>query len=210
MVEKTLQPLKSHPYISLFTLLAIVSIIVALVVIGSRSIENKSSIQHEFWSSKGISSYRIDVTTLALPVLPIGRSLFIQDGKITQDNIISCESPSTEHPAHYCDTIRRYYSGTGQYTLEELFDIADQCTRRTQNIIVICPAFHTSHFQGFSSSDELFDAAKTCEKYLQSSDVLCFVEYDVDYGYPKTIAQYMPQVLDGWVVISVKDFQVVQ
>jgi hypothetical protein len=145
-----------------------------------------------------------------LPVAPVGLELTVQDGQVTKYIIIACENPSEEYPERWCEPTRHYYWSMGIYTIEELFDIADECTLKTRASLANCPAFAVDEFHGFEDPDNMFNMAQTCKTYLQTSAWLCAVKYDAHYGFPKTIVTYDPSVLDGSTTIIVKEFQVIQ
>jgi hypothetical protein len=57
--------------------------------------------------------------------------------------------------------------------------------------------------------NQLFDKAEACEN--RTSDSVCTVEYDPDYGYPKAITQKAaPNVVDGNSQLQVLDFHVIE
>lgn len=207
MARKTIRAIKSHIILTLFSTLMILIIISTIAFYRMESIGANTSSEHDLWSAKGISSYQIRIVTLAMPAPAVALDLTIQDKKIVKQNIVACDNPSEENPSEYCDIIRHYYSYLGQYTVERLFDFADQCTAQTQTSLAICPAFKND-FQDFSTSDEMFNAAKTCNDYLHISNPLCTVQYDSDYGYPRMISMFTPEVTDGFTSITVKDFRV--
>ncbi len=159
------------------------------------------------WNSAGIQNYQMRLVTLALPVPAIGLDLTVQKGEIVQQSIIACENPSAEYPESACETISRYYSNMGRYTVDQLFDFADECLRKTQIAIAHCPAFAADKLQRFSNYDDIFSMAHACQHYLESSDLLCSVNYDTHYGYPNAISTYAPNVMDGSIMITVKEFQ---
>jgi len=162
------------------------------------------------WDVRGSTHYRIIVETIAPPVPPLGWELTVRDGEIIDRSIIACDNPSEEYPERLCEPIQTYYQGSGLYTLEELFEIADACTLETQVLLNQCPAYSSSEFRGFSTTDELFDAEDVCEDYLQSWDSLCAVEYDPTYGYPRDTTILVYGVLDAGTTIRVKEVEIIE
>jgi hypothetical protein len=204
MSRKIAQILKFHMLAGILAVLLTVMIIVVVV----RS-NIKPLTQRDFWKAKGISSYQMRVDTVALPSPPVGLDLTIRGGEITNQSIIACDNPSEEYPESLCDTIKRYYSWVGRYTIEQLFDTAQECIRKTQTSFAVCPAVNASEFSAFSTSEDMVNTANACRSYLQGLDSLCTVQYDSDYGYPNHISFYNPNVFDGYSTITVNDFHVI-
>jgi hypothetical protein len=173
-------------------------------------IEQNSMSYRALWAAKGAANYQIQIVTGSPPAPPVGWELTVQNGQITRQSIIACDHPSEEYPASNCDTIRQYYSSVGKYTIAQLFALAEDGLGLTQNSLLKCNLSTGNNFRSFSTLDEMRTAAQTCQNYLQSSDVLYAVQYDPDYGYPKTITEYTPSVFDGSMTIEVKDFRVIQ
>ncbi len=163
--------------------------------------------QRALWNENGSPDYQIRLLTVAPPAPPIGLELTVQGGQITQERILACDSPSDEYPADLCEPIRVYYGWMGRYTINQLFELADNGTWRTRNSMAKCAAFTIQNFQGFSSSDELGQAACLCQTDLQSSDLLASVEYDPIYGYPSRIMNYIRQVMDGGLSVEVQAYR---
>lgn len=162
------------------------------------------------WVQRGISNYEMRVVTVALPVPVIALDLTIRDQRIIGKSIVACNNPSEPYHPVDCETIKQYYSQAGAYTVEQLLDIADECTRRTQIALNHCPALDTNHIVRFSSIEEMHNTQQMCQPYFQSDDLICFVEYDADYGYPKSITRDSPLSLDAFSIIQVEDFQVAE
>lgn len=186
---------------------------VVVTVLLTRSAQKLEPVHSEYrslWLERGSSNYQITVVTTALPSPPIGLKLTIQDRAIIQQSIIACDNPSEDYPASYCEPISLYYSEMGKHTVDDLFDQADECRRRTQMSLATCPAFTVGEFQGFSTTDELFTVIEGCREYFQPSAQLCAVEYEPYYGYPEIISQYTHGVSDGWGSIVVEELQLLQ
>lgn len=162
----------------------------------------------ELWTSRGVSSYQLEIVIMSLPVPSIGLELTIQNNQIVQRSIIACDNPSTEFPASDCQLNKVYYSKEGNYTVEQLFEIADEGIRQTQLSLIACNLSTGSEFHRFSTIEEMTVAIDTCQNYLRSSDMLYVVEYDPYYGFPTHIISYMPHVIDGRVSITVRNFHV--
>jgi hypothetical protein len=168
----------------------------------NETIEQSYLYYRELWNARDVHDYSMIVDTLSLPIPPIGVELTIQNDKVTEKSIIPCVNPSERYPAGNCEIIKRYYSQVGNYTVLELFDIAAECTQKTQMTLASCPVE-----SDFSNSGEMLAVAETCQSYFQSSDLLCLVEYDLSYGYPKSISQLRLKVMDGYSEITIKGFE---
>ena len=182
-----------------------VIMLLALLQLAGDSDTNLAS-RRARWNERRVSDYLLKIVTIALPAPPIGLELTIRSGQIVSERIIACDTPSDEFPADLCAPIRRYYSQMGHYTVDQLFDLADDATSRTQRSLAKCQAFPMQGFHGFSNWDDLWEAAQLCQSVLQISDVLTSVEYGTDYGYPRKISRYIPQVMDGFFSIEIKEF----
>ncbi len=162
------------------------------------------------WAQRGILNYEMRVVTVALPVPVIALDLTIRDQRIIDKSIVACDNPSEPYHPIDCETIQQYYSQAGAYTVEQLLDIADECTRRTHIALNHCPALDRNQVVRFASIEEMHNTQQMCQPYFQSDDLICFVEYDADYGYPKNIFQNSLGLVDGISIIQVEDFQVAE
>ncbi len=158
------------------------------------------------WDAKQIANYQIDILTVALPAPFVEWKLTIQGEQITQQSLVAC---NPVNPTSDCDTIRKYYSWMGKYTIAQLFDLANERIVGTQMSLLKCSLLTGNTFQAFTTFDALWSAAQTCQSYLQGSGALSAVQYDADYGYPKLITSYIPDALDSAVTIEVKRFQII-
>ena len=163
------------------------------------------------WTSKHIANYTMTVQTSSPPVPSVDLQIFIRNGKIVDEKLLECEVGQPEYSAPTCKALRTYYySPGGQYsrTMDDLLNIAESWTEFTKKAVAKCDVTVPTDFTGFTSSDEAWDFQKKCGTKLTSSDGLCSVEYDSQYGYPKEIFLTTPNVLDGGGVIAVKNFHV--
>jgi hypothetical protein len=161
------------------------------------------------WESQGASHYRMTLVTSALPSPPTALELTVRDGEIVQERIISCENPSAEYPAEWCEPTQRYYTSRGRYTIEQLFETADICTQRTLISMSRCPAYISPAFHGFTSVEAMSEAIQTCQSYLRSVDTICAVSYDPASGYPAEIWALVYRVFNGSSSISVRAFEII-
>ncbi len=182
-----------------------VIMLLTLLQLAGDSDTNPAS-KRALWNERGVSDYHWKIVTVALPAPPIGLELTIRSGQIVSEHIIACDTPSDEFPADLCAPIRRYYSQMGHYTVDQLFELIEIWTRQTETSLAKCQAFPTQDFHGFSSWDDLWEAAQLCQSVLQISDILTSVEYAADYGYPRKISRYIPQAIDGFFSIEIKEF----
>lgn len=170
-------------------------------------VRNNPSTPRELWNSKGIQDYQIVVETMALPQPVIGLALTIRDGIVVERSILACDNPSELYLAQTCEPIQRYYVGLGTHTIEDLFDIGDNCTEVTQQALAACPLVIPSP-NGLDSFDTMLAVADTCHAYLQDAWI-CSVEYDPVYGYPRSIIAYAPNIPDGYSSIQILDFSTI-
>lgn len=212
----------SRPLLLLFSFLVIAAAI-AVISLRTRIIDNivatstlipatstMAPSHRDLWNSRGSNNYEIIIEAVALPQPPVGVKLIIQNGEISNRSIIACDNPSAEYPTRLCEPIRQYYSSVGDYTIEELFDVADTCLNRTRASISKCSSTKIDELNDFIGIDEMFNAVKACDIEFQFPDSFCVVKYDPYYGYPRDISSYYPYFEDGFSSINVKSFQITE
>ncbi len=181
------------------------------LLIGATCLYSALAVNQATWNNKHITNYTASITTLALPRPAVSVQVVVQDGKVEDEKLLQCEAGEPEYSANTCTVLTTdyHYIAGGQFTftLNDLFEIAQICTDRTRIAVAKCGLPYQIGFTAFSSYIEMFELQKACSQSLQYSDWMCYVEYDAEYGYPKTIIQSSPNVLDGVSVIDVKDFQ---
>lgn len=169
--------------------------------------ENSLSNAYSKWESQNIDSYEMTLVAIALPAPPAALHLIVQNNVIVDETIIACEQPSDEYPTNLCEPTRTYYAYMARHTIEEIFESAEQCLSNTQLALQDCP-YISSEFESFQSREEMYQIAESCQGYINNlSQWLCAVQYDDIYGYPKEISSYLPNALDGFGMLIVKDFQ---
>lgn|GEM_PF-5957233 len=162
------------------------------------------------WEAHGISKYRMVVVAIALPAPVVGLELTVENERIIERNILACDGPLDERWTWEgnCETIRDYYTNFAAYTISELFDWADFAVDTTQARLLVCNLATGNNFSILSSEDEMMHAGRVCEGSLEPFESISVVNYDPMYGYPRLIASYVPNAMDGYGRITVKDFEV--
>ena len=182
-------------------------VILILISLPDRKAGEAESIARHYrtlWNFAGPQSYQIELEIVSPPVPIVGLALTIREEKIAQKSILACDRPSEEYPASLCEPVRLYYSAIGNLTVEDLFELANDCTRKMRAALKNCPAFAEIESDDGISLNELVDAVQACPNDLKSHASVCAVAYDVNLGYPKSISQVMPGALDSFSSIKVK------
>src|SRR5579871_2860670 len=112
---------KARIFLAVLLLLLIGGAAMALYVIPKLPFVNVQDSTHDraLWAAKSISHYQIDILTGSLPAPPVEWSLTIQNNQITQQSLVACDHPNQISPAENCAWIRKYYSETGKYTVDQ-------------------------------------------------------------------------------------------
>ncbi len=186
-------------------------LLAAPFLIGALCLNSSFAVNQSIWNNKHISNYTMTVIGLWLPAPASTVQVVVRNGEITGEKLLECEIGQPEYSASTCKTLTTYYylpDGYRTYTADRLFQIAQMCTDQTNQVVKHYGLPYQIGFTGFISSDALYDFARAYRASLNYSDRLCSVEYDPEYGYPKQIVMYIPNVNDGGSVITVKNFHV--
>jgi hypothetical protein len=164
----------------------------------------------ERWRLRGSENYQMTIVTSAMPQPPVGRDITVEGGVITQNSIIACDNPSNDHPDSLCAPISAYYQSVGNYTIDDLFEMADQCIPRTIAAFADCSVVSSAKFDGtFETAEAMFEVVRACEASLDESDTLCAVHYHPYYGYPRMITFFTPEVYDGFSDITIRHLEII-
>lgn len=180
-------------------------------LIGAVCLYSSLAVNQAIWNNQHITNYTASITTLALPRPAVSVQVVVENTKVADEKLLQCEVGQPEYAFNNCTALTTYYYAPGgqfTYTIDDLFEEAHSCTEQTKIAVAKCGWPYQTGFTGFSSYTEMYDLQKACSQSLQSSDVMCFVDYDTEYGFPKHIVGSIPNVLDGVWVIQVKDFHV--
>lgn len=160
---------------------------------------------YKLWQTNGPDSYRIVVEYVWPPVPPVTQEIFVKDGAIIQNNILSCDHNSVLYSATLCDPIKTYYSQVGLYTVDKLLADAESCSAATEMILAQCSSSQVNRSD--ITIDDLITITKSCPLELDSSQSICITEYDTTYGYPEEINYFVPQIDDGFGRIRITQFE---
>lgn len=180
-------------------------------LVGALCLNSSLAVNQSTWNNKHITNYTMTVQTFAPPQPAVTVQVVVRNGKITNEKLMECEAGQSEYLPNLCEAIKTYYYAPGgrfTYTMDDVFQYAQFCTEQTNISVAKYGLIYQIGFTGFSSKDAMYDFERAYRTSLQSSNLLCSVEYDPVYGYPKEIITSIPQVNDGGSVIVVKDFRV--
>jgi len=101
--------------------------------------------------------------------------------------------PDCKLPSDFCN---QPLSSPERYSIQVLFEQAQRCTYTTKAAYMALRPFSLGDFHGFETFQELLTFAQS-EGMLVGNPVLCIVEYDPIYGYPRDITSYIPNAFDN-------------
>jgi hypothetical protein len=153
------------------------------------------------WSTRGSVDYNITVLQSWLPRPTRDRVLVFRNNKfVSQERDPVCDLSPTD----FCDWP---LSSPDQYSIQSLFEQAHRCTAQTKASYTALRPFSFDDFHGFESFEKLYEFAQS-SRLLIGSPVLCVVDYDPIYGYPKYIVWYIPNATDGVGTIEITNLTI--
>ncbi len=181
-------------------------------LVGALCKNSSLAVNQSIWTHKNVTNYTMTVTVLWLPIPASEVQVTVRSGKLTNEKLLQCEVGQPEYSASTCNTLTTYYyqpGGDRTYTIDQLFQKAQLCTKQTITVVARYGLGYQLGFTGFTSSDAMYDFENAYRTSLQNTDWLCSVQYDPQYGYPTEIVTSAgPYILDGVVVVAVKNFHV--